>query len=100
MMTVRIFMLGEILIPIFCHLVGDYVLQSNFVSVGKTASWYLLFVHCALYILPFYIAYGLDLRLGLLFAHHFLIDMLGRWGKLRESWDQFNHFVMLAVYIV
>ena len=52
-----------LLILIFCHLVGDYVLQSNFLAVTKGENWYHLFVHCALYCLPFFIVFGMTWQL-------------------------------------
>ena len=36
-----------LLILIFCHLVGDYVLQSNFLAVTKGE--YLFIVHCTVF---------------------------------------------------
>ena len=33
---------------VFCHLVGDYVLQSDFIAKTKGSNWYHLFVHCAM----------------------------------------------------
>lgn len=93
-------MFAKIMIPVFCHLLGDYVLQSNFVSVGKAASWYLLLVHCVLYILPFYIAFGLDARIYALFVSHFLIDMYDRWGKSNELIDQIGHYSIMAYLYV
>lgn len=43
---------------VLCHLVGDYVLQSDFLAKTKGESWYHLLVHCLLYCLPFYLAFG------------------------------------------
>lgn len=43
-------MFETILLIIFCHLVGDYVLQSDFIAKTKGSNWYHLFVHCGLYI--------------------------------------------------
>ena len=33
---------------IMCHLIGDYVLQIDFIAKSKGDNWYHLFVHCAL----------------------------------------------------
>ena len=52
-------MFETILLIMFCHLVGDYVLQNDFIAKTKGTNWYHLFVHCTLYILPFYVAFGL-----------------------------------------
>lgn len=45
---------------ILCHLVGDYVLQCDFIAKTKGSNLYHLFVHCALYCLPFVLLYGID----------------------------------------
>lgn len=39
---------------VMCHLVGDYVLQIDFIAKTKGENWYHLLVHCLLYCLPFY----------------------------------------------
>lgn len=53
-------MLENIFLIIMCHLIGDYVLQSDFIAKTKGENWYHLFVHCALYVLPFYLCFGFD----------------------------------------
>ena len=93
-------MWGKIMIPIFCHLIGDYVLQSNYIAVGKAASWWLLLVHCTLYILPFYMAFGLDIRLMFLFLSHFAVDMFDRWVESNDLLDQLTHLGITYVLYV
>ena len=34
---------------VMCHLVGDYVLQIDFIAKTKGENWYHLIVHCLLY---------------------------------------------------
>lgn len=46
--------MNKLILLVFCHLVGDYVLQNDFIAKNKGSNWYHLFVHCALYCLPFY----------------------------------------------
>lgn len=38
---------------IICHLIGDYVLQNDFIAKTKGENWYHLLVHCLLYSVPF-----------------------------------------------
>lgn len=45
-------MIEKIVILIMCHLIGDYVLQIDFIAKTKGQNLYHLFVHCALYCLP------------------------------------------------
>ena len=45
----------KIVLIVLCHLFGDYVLQCDFIASTKGKNWYHLFVHCALYCLPFLI---------------------------------------------
>lgn len=92
--------------PIFCHLIGDYVLQSDFIAKTKGENLYHLYVHCLLYTMPFYILYGLDWRIGFLFGSHVLIDSLkAKWGIISYTQDQILHYVIaillygLAVFV-
>lgn len=79
---------------ILCHLVGDYVLQCDFIAQTKGKNWYHLFVHCALYILPFYLYFGVNWQLAVLFATHIIIDPLkARWNKITYTQDQVLHYI-------
>ncbi len=86
---------------ILCHLVGDYVLQSDFIANTKGKNWYHLFVHCALYILPFYLCFGLDWRLVVLFISHIIIDPLkARYGKITYAQDQVLHYIVALLFLL
>ena len=91
----------NIFLIVICHLIGDYVLQSNFIATTKGSNWYHLFVHCALYVVPFYIFFGLDLRIGILFVVHIVVDPLkARWNKTTYFQDQVIHYATaFALYI-
>jgi hypothetical protein len=90
--------MGEVLLKvIFCHLVGDYVLQGDFIAKTKGENWYHLFVHCALYCLPFYIVFGCTLQLIIIFLTHIFIDALKAMYKvLSYTTDQALHY-MIAI---
>lgn len=95
-------MVETIILIIFCHLVGDYVLQSDFLAKTKGANWYHMIIHCTLYILPFYICFGLDVRMLVLFLAHVLCDSLkARYGKISYFTDQVVHYlVAFALYLL
>ena len=80
---------------IICHLMGDYVLQSDFIAQTKGENWYHLLVHCSLYVVPFYVIFGFDWKLLLLFITHIIIDPLkARWNKINYATDQVFHYVV------
>lgn len=90
-------MIETLILIIFCHLVGDYVLQCDFIASTKGKNWYHLFVHCALYVLPFYLCFGLNWQLAVLFISHIIIDPLkARWNKITYTQDQVLHYVIAA----
>ena len=77
---------------------GDYVLQCDFIAQTKGKNWYHLFVHCALYSLPFYLCFGIDWKLAVLFATHIAIDPLkARWNKITYTQDQVLHYVIAFI---
>lgn len=86
---------------ILCHLLGDYVLQIDYIAKSKGTNLYHLFVHCALYCVPFAIVFGIDYRLGIVFISHIVVDVLkARYKKINYTIDQILHYLMLMVYIL
>ena len=93
--------LNNAILLIFCHLVGDYILQSNLIATTKGSNWYHLFVHCALYFLPFFLTFGLTWQLSVIFITHMIVDPLkARYGKINYLTDQIIHYLTLFVYFV
>ena len=93
--------INTIITLILCHLLGDYVLQVDFIAKTKGTNWYHLFVHCALYCLPFFLAFGLTWQLGVIFVTHFIIDPLkARWHKINYPTDQILHYAIMAIYFI
>ena len=93
--------LNNAILLIFCHLVGDYILQSNFIATTKGSNWYHLFVHCTLYSLPFFLTFGLTWQLSVIFVIHMIVDPLkARYGKISYLTDQIIHYLTLFVYFV
>ena len=88
-------------ILIMCHLVGDYVLQCDFIAKTKGSNWYHLFVHCMLYALPFYIMFGFNLNLLIVLVVHFIVDAgKARYNKITYIMDQVLHYAVLILYLI
>ena len=86
---------------ILCHLVGDYVLQIDFIAKSKGNNVYHLLVHCLLYCLPFYIVFGFVWQLIPLLILHIVIDLLKARYKLIPYWlDQVLHYVTCLLYFI
>ena len=92
--------MNKVIYLILCHLVGDYVLQCDFIAKTKGYNLYHLFVHCALYCLPFVLLYGIDWKIGVLFASHIIIDILkARFNKISYMIDQILHYIVLFIFL-
>ena len=86
---------------ICCHLVGDYVLQCDFIAKTKGENWYHLLVHCMLYCLPFYACFGFDWRLLTILVAHLIVDPLkARYKKINYVQDQAIHYVTILIYLI
>lgn len=89
-------MMTDIVWLVYCHLIGDYILQSDFLASTKGKNWYHMIVHCALYTLPFAIVFGLTLHIGVIFVSHVIVDSLkARWGVITYFGDQVIHYIIL-----
>ena len=86
--------LQKLILLIMCHLVGDYVLQSNFIASTKGKNWYHLFVHCVLYAVPFLIVFGWTWQLLIIFLTHMIID------PLKARYYKILHYVITLVYLI
>ena len=85
---------------LFCHLIGDYVLQSDFIAKTKGNNLYHLVVHSLLYCFPLYVLFGLDLRILFILFTHIVTDMLkARFNKITYFQDQLMHYMFLMVYL-
>lgn len=90
--------LNVILLLIICHVIGDYVLQVEFIANTKGTNWYHLLVHCFLYIVPFIVVFHLDYRIYLLLLSHIIIDPLkARYNKINYIQDQVLHYLVLII---
>ena len=93
-------MAETLLLILFCHLLGDYVLQCDFIAKTKGSNWYHLFVHCVLYCLPFYLVFATNWKLVFVFVTHTMIDSLkARYNKINYITDQILHYAISMVYL-
>ena len=94
-------MTNLILKLLFCHLFGDYVLQTPYLAETKGQNEYHMLVHCTLYCLPLYFCFGLEWKLAVVFFSHLCIDTLkARYQKISYAADQLLHYCVLCIYII
>lgn len=83
---------------IACHMLGDYVLQTDFLAKTKGDNLWHLLAHCVTYSVPFAIAFGIDWRISWIIITHFQIDMLkARWNAIGYAYDQIAHIAILLI---
>lgn len=70
-------MLGFNLHWIYAHLIGDYLLQNDWMAQGKKKYHWICLVHILTYLIPFLFTSATPLQLALIGAQHYLQD---RWG--------------------
>lgn len=86
---------------ILCHLIGDYVLQIDFIAKTKGDNIYHLLVHCFLYAVPFYIAFGFVWQLIPLIVLHIVVDIMKARYKILPYWaDQVIHYATCLLYLI
>lgn len=92
--------IARLYILLACHMLGDYVFQSDFLARTKGENWWHLLAHCVTYTVPFALVSGIDWRIGILLATHIVIDALkARWHAIGYASDQAAHLLTLAVYL-
>lgn len=86
-----------LILMVLCHLLGDYVLQSDYIATTKGRNYYHLFVHSALYCLPFMFFIGITYNvLFQLFITHFFIDAgKARFRTIGYVRDQLLHYFVI-----
>lgn len=94
-------MFEKILVLVFCHLIGDYVLQCDFIAKTKGENRYHMLVHCLLYCVPFYFIFGMTWQLGVILLMHGIVDPLkASFNKISYTADQVIHYLTLLVYFI
>lgn len=85
---------------LMCHMIGDYVFQTDFIAKTKGSNWYHLFVHSILYCVPFALVFGINWQLAIIFAVHMIVDPLkARYNKLTYKQDQLAHLACIILYL-
>jgi hypothetical protein len=85
---------------IFCHLIGDYVLQNDFIAKSKGENMYHMLVHCFLYAVPFYIVFGFDEKIPIIIITHIIIDIgKARYKVIDYVTDQILHYWAMLIYL-
>lgn len=59
---------------IYAHLIGDYLLQNDWMAQGKKKSWWIAMIHAWCYILPFFFTGASIWQLQLIGIQHLLQD--------------------------
>ncbi len=85
---------------LICHLIGDYVLQNDFIAKTKANNYYHLFVHCVLYCVPFYLIFNLSWQLAVIFISHLIVDYLKCHKKISYFADQLLHYAVSTIYLL
>ena len=89
------------LTAIACHLVGDYVLQSDYIAKTKGENWWHLIVHCFLYTVPFYVMFQWHWVMAIIFVTHIVIDTLkARWKIINYATDQMLHYCVICLVLI
>lgn len=71
---------------LLCHILGDYVLQSDWMALNKNKRTFPCLVHVTLYTLPFLMLTQSFWALAFIFATHFIID-------------RFPHFIKRLIWL-
>ena len=91
-------MTDDLYLLIACHMLGDYVLQSDFLAQTKGKNWWHMFAHCVCYTVPFAVLFGVDGRIACLLVSHVLIDVMkARWHAIGYASDQVAHLAVAGV---
>ena len=59
---------------IYAHLIGDYLLQNDWMANGKKKSWMIATIHVFAYMIPFLFTDIIWWKLGLIAMQHLLQD--------------------------
>ena len=60
--------------PIIAHLVGDYILQNDYLALNKKKSSIVCLLHVLSYMVPFLLCGLTSLQLSLIAVQHYIID--------------------------
>ncbi len=86
---------------VICHLLGNSYFKNNYsnndiddVKPIKDSGWN-HFIRCIMYVLPFYLCFGLGWQLIILFITHIIIDpSKAKWNRVSYIQDQVLHYII------
>lgn len=90
-------MIINIIEIIICHIVGDYLLQTDYMAKEKNNNLYILFVHCVCYCIPFIYIFGFNYKIISLLIIHMVIDWMKIHHYINIAVDQIAHYVFAIV---
>ncbi len=80
------------------HMVGDYIIQSDWMATQKTKQWLAAIIHAATYSLPFFLITDSWIALAIIFGTHAVFDRfrVARYviyvknlvGPVRHPWSE------------
>lgn len=62
---------------IYAHLIGDYILQNDFMALNKKKSWKHCAWHVLIYMFPFFLCDISWLAFSLIAIQHYIVDKTG-----------------------
>lgn len=92
----------NILLLLACHFIGDFGLQSKWMSENKGKSWEINFYHAATYTAVFVILAKISwaATIILIISHFFIDPLSSRWKIIKYIWaDQILHLLIIAAII-
>ena len=94
-------MIKTIMLFVMCHMVGDYLFQTDFIAQTKGSNWYHMIVHCVLYCVPFALAFGLTWQLVAIGFMHCIVDTCkARYKVINYTQDQIIHLSYVGLYFM
>jgi hypothetical protein len=80
---------------VLAHFIGDFLLQNDWMAVGKKKSSWICSIHVFLYMLPFMLTNLSGLQIALIVLQHWIQDrtnFVGWWCKTVKSFQtELNH---------
>lgn len=67
-------MIELIVLGLVAHMIGDYVLQNDWIAIEKTKRTWVTLIHIILYSIPFFFIVGWSWALLVIAGSHFFID--------------------------
>lgn len=94
-------MISTIYQLLLAHMIGDYVLQIDFIAKTKGQNRWHMLAHCITYTAPFFMLFGFDWRLAVLLGTHIIVDEAkARYGKINYVTDQILHMITMGIYLI